>query len=94
MDVLDRMEQSLQQLLSQTPELPPVPKADETFVSLPLDKLNRRLRQWQSSLDDVDRRAKDAEEMIALEQQRLRDYTKSLNRVQAAVERWCEKWAK
>jgi len=55
MAVLHRIEQSLEQSLRRTREVPPAPRAAAAGEDGPLQRLDRRFEQWRACLERVQR---------------------------------------
>src|SRR5947208_2393102 len=78
MSVLDRIEAAMQQSLALADE-PPPPSVEAVQASrAPLEVLDRRLARWQDRLEQMQRDATEADEMLAAEARALERWTQGL----------------
>lgn len=67
LEVLDRIEQSLQQSLALSPE--PAPLAPKKSPAPPLlEQLDQRMGKWQECLENAENNARQVEELLVVEQ--------------------------
>ena len=84
MDVLDRIERSLQQSLSHTAELPAVQVQGQGAGAAAMQLLDARLARWQTCLEQASQNAEQAEHQVSAEEAAL---TELLPRLAAVRER-------
>jgi hypothetical protein len=77
MAVLERIEQSLEQSLRRTPEVPPAPRGRAGGEDGPLARLDRRFDQWRASLERVQRETDAVEGGLDADQSAVRAWLAS-----------------
>jgi hypothetical protein len=89
MDVLDRIDRSLEMSLARTPELAPSAGPPEP-TQFSLAGLDERLAAWQLSLEYVEKQAATSTERLAAEHAALSEWLDRLGRVRADFTRWSD----
>jgi DNA repair exonuclease SbcCD ATPase subunit len=71
MEVLDRIERSLEQSLANAPELPEAPTQAKGAGAAAMQMLDARLARWQTCLDQASQNAEQADAQVAAEEAAL-----------------------